>query len=84
MIETTGKAGIDFVVNAARADPITIRSYRHITHLLVNELEAANMSGRDLDEVNKDTWPKIAQEFLDRGVKMSSLLWERRVHITLP
>ncbi|KAF2256605.1 Ribokinase-like protein [Trematosphaeria pertusa] len=31
--------------------------------------EAAIMSGRDLDEVNKDTWPVICQEFLNRGVK---------------
>lgn len=69
MIETAGNAGIDFLLNAAPADPITMRSYRHITHLLVNESEAAIMSGRDLDEVNEDTWPTIAQEFLNRGVK---------------
>jgi ribokinase len=69
MIETAGKAGIDFLLNAAPADPITIRTYRYITHLLVNESEAAIMSGRDLNEVNQDTWPKIAQEFLDHGVK---------------
>lgn len=69
MIETAGKAGIDFLLNAAPADPITIRSYRYITHFLVNESEAAIMSGRDLEEVKQDTWPEIAQEFLDRGVK---------------
>ena len=64
MIETAGKAGIDFLLNAAPADPITKRTYRYIMHLLVNESEAAIMSGRDLKEVNQDTWPKIAQEFL--------------------
>jgi ribokinase len=69
MIETAGKAGIDFCLNAAPANPITKRTYRYITHLLVNESEAAIMSGRDLDEVNKDTWPVICQEFLNRGVK---------------
>lgn len=69
MIETAGQAGIDFLLNAAPADPITIRSYRYITHLLLNESEAAIMSGRDLEEVKQDTWPEIAQEFLDRGVK---------------
>ena len=69
MIETAGKAGIDFLLNAAPAHPITVRSYRYITHLLVNESEAAIMSGRDLEEVNQDTWPQIAQEFLDRDVK---------------
>ena len=69
MIETAGKAGIDFCLNAAPANPITNRTYRYITHLLVNESEAAIMSGRDLNEVNKDTWPVICQEFLNRGVK---------------
>ncbi|KAL9098947.1 MAG: hypothetical protein Q9163_005483 [Psora crenata] len=69
MIETAGKAGIDFVLNAAPAYPITSRTYTYITHLLVNESEAAIMSGRDLDEVKKDTWPVICQEFLNRGVK---------------
>jgi ribokinase len=69
MIETAGKAGVDFCLNAAPANPITNRTYRYITHLLVNESEAAVMSGRELEEVHKETWPKIAQEFLDRGVK---------------
>lgn len=69
MIETAGRAGIDFVPNAAPANPVTKRTYRWITHLLVNESEAAIMSGRDLNEVNKNTWPVICQEFLNRGVK---------------
>ncbi|KAL3952898.1 hypothetical protein ACCO45_012841 [Purpureocillium lilacinum] len=69
MIETAGKAGIEFCLNAAPATPIGKRFYRHLTHLLVNESEAAIMSGRDRDEVNEGTWSTIAQEFLDRGVK---------------
>ncbi|PGH18375.1 hypothetical protein AJ79_00442 [Helicocarpus griseus UAMH5409] len=69
MIETAGKAGIDFCLNAAPANPITKGTYRHITHLLVNKSEAAVMSGRNLDEVNHDTWPTICQEFLNKGVK---------------
>jgi ribokinase len=69
MIETAGNAGIDFCLNAAPANPVTKRTYRYITHLLVNESEAAIMSGRDLNEINKDTWSIIAQEFLNWGVK---------------
>lgn len=69
MIETAGKAGIDFCLNAAPANPIAKRVYQYVTHLLVNESEAAIMSGRDLDEVNKDTWPVICREFLNWGVK---------------
>lgn len=69
MIETAGRAGVDFCLNAAPATPIGRRFYKHLTHLLVNESEAAIMSGRDRDEVNEDSWPIIAQEFLNRGVK---------------
>ena len=69
MVETAGKAGIDFCLNAAPATPIGKQFYRHLTHLLVNESEAAIMSGRDRDEVNEGTWSTIAREFLDHGVK---------------
>ena len=69
MIETAGKAGIDFLLNAAPASPITTPSYKYITHLLVNESEAAILSGRELYDVNQGTWPIIAQEFLGRGVQ---------------
>lgn len=69
MIETAGKVGIDFCLSAAHAIPIGERFCRYLTHLLVNESEAAIMSGQEKDEVNKDSWPIIAQEFLNRGVK---------------
>ncbi len=69
MIETAGQAGIEFCLNAAPATSISKRLYQHITHLLVNESEAAVMSGRERDEVNKETWPIIAQEFLNRHVQ---------------
>lgn len=69
MMETAGEAGIDFCLNAAPATPIGERFYRRLTHLLVNESEAAIIFGRDRDEVNKESWPVIAREFLNRGVE---------------
>jgi ribokinase len=69
MIETAGKADIDFCLNAAPATPASKRTYRYITHLVVNESEAAIMSGRELDEVHEESWPTIAQEFLGWGAK---------------
>ena len=69
MIDTAGQAGIEFCLNAAPATPISKHLYPYITHLLVNESEAAIMSGRDRDEVNEETWPIIAQEFLNRHVQ---------------
>ncbi|KAF2015739.1 ribokinase [Aaosphaeria arxii CBS 175.79] len=69
MIETAGKAGIDFLLNAAPATPINPRTYENITHLIVNETEASILSGRSLDELCQETWRLVTQEFLDRGVK---------------
>ncbi|KAF2028273.1 Ribokinase-like protein [Setomelanomma holmii] len=47
----------------------TAECYKWVTHLIMNESEAAIMSGRELGEVNEDIWPIICQEFLSRGVK---------------
>jgi ribokinase len=69
MLMASGKAGIDFCLKAAPAIPISKRLYRHLTHFLVNESEAAIMSGRERDEVNLETWPTIAQEFLSCGLR---------------
>ncbi|UZP36596.1 hypothetical protein NXS19_004412 [Fusarium pseudograminearum] len=68
MLTTVGNAGIDFCLNAAPASTIDKRLYRHVTHLIMNESEAAIMSGRHRDDVNQDTWLTIAQEFLNQGV----------------
>ncbi|KAK8137198.1 hypothetical protein PG984_005138 [Apiospora sp. TS-2023a] len=73
MIETAGKAGIDFCLNAAPATaPIGDRFYQHLTQLMVNESEAAVLSGRRhrvIEVLNEETWPDVAQEFLDRGIR---------------
>ncbi|QPC77987.1 hypothetical protein HYE68_008739 [Fusarium pseudograminearum] len=68
MLTTAGNAGIDFCLNAAPTSTIDGCLYRHVTHLLMNESEAAIMSGRHRDDVNQDTWLTIAQEFLNQGV----------------
>jgi len=69
MIETAGEAGIEFLLNAAPASSILGSHYPLITHLLVNETEAATLTGRDVDEVDKDSWQEIADYFLEKGVK---------------
>lgn len=63
---------IDFCLNAAPARPISERLYRHVTHLLVNESEAAIMLGRDSDKVNQDTWHGVANEVITPGAKGAS------------
>ncbi|OAL38749.1 ribokinase [Fonsecaea nubica] len=68
MIETAGAAGIEFLLNAAPANYILSHYYPLITHLLVNETEAATMSGREVEEVNEETWQEITEYFLGKGV----------------
>ncbi|KAG8623924.1 hypothetical protein KVT40_008900 [Elsinoe batatas] len=69
IIETAGRAGIDFVLNAAPASPSSTRTYQWITHLIVNESQAAVLSGRDVNQVNEDTWETVCLDFLGRGVR---------------
>ena len=69
MLDTAGKAEIDFLLNAGPASNILLELYPFITHLLVNETEAAILSGLDLDDVKEENWQEIAQGFLSEGVK---------------
>jgi ribokinase len=68
-ILTAGKAGIEFCLNAAPAEQIAWACYRYLTHLLVNETEAAILTGRYPKEVHQDTWAEIADELLERGAR---------------
>jgi ribokinase len=69
ILETSGKAGIKVLLNAAPAITILSELYRYVTHLIVNETEAAILSGREVNEVCKETWKEIAQEFLQEGIE---------------
>jgi ribokinase len=69
VILTTGKAGVDMLLNAAPASNIHSECYPYLTHLLINESEAAILSGMELDEVKQETWPEITKTFLRLGVK---------------
>jgi ribokinase len=69
ILETAGKAGIKVLLNAAPAITILSELYRYVTHLIVNETEAAILSGREVHEVCKETWKEIAQEFLQEGIE---------------
>lgn len=62
-------AGIEFLLNAAPAQVLLMDYYQYITHLIVNELEAATLSGIHVDDVVESAWPDLAQGFLDMGVK---------------
>jgi len=69
LIKTAGEAGIDVLLNAAPAAQILPQTYQYLTHLIVNESEAAMLSGREVENVVKETWLEIAEEFLLWKVK---------------
>lgn len=69
ILETAGEAGVDILLNAAPAQNIARKLYKYLTHLIVNETEAAILTGRDVQEVTPATCPDIAEVFLKKGAK---------------
>lgn len=60
---------IDFMLNAAPAQVLLMDHYRYITHLVVNETEAATLLGMHVDEVVESRWDELVQAFLEMGVQ---------------
>ena len=69
MLETAGNDSIKVLLNAAPAMNVLSDLYKYVTHLVVNETEAAILSGSKLHDVNSTTWEEIAKGFLDDGVE---------------
>jgi ribokinase len=71
VLETAAAAGVDVLLNPAPAVELPEAAYGSITHLIVNESEAAILSGRTVEEVEEEgfEWEALAGEFLQRGVK---------------
>jgi ribokinase len=69
ILETAGEAGIDILLNAAPAQNIARKVYRYLTHLIVNETEAAILKGCDVQDVTPETCRDIAEVFLKKGAK---------------
>ena len=62
--------GVDVLLNPAPAVPLPSHVYKRITHLIVNETEAAMLTGRRVGDMTDATgWATVADEFLDKGVK---------------
>lgn len=71
ILETAKKAGVDVLLNPAPAVPLPERVFDGLAHLIVNESEAAILTGRRVAEVEATDfdWNVITQEFLQKGVK---------------
>jgi ribokinase len=70
ILETASREGVDTLLNAAPAKYLLSPLYRSITHLVVNEPEAAMLSGREMSEMSTMAeWASVTDEFLQKGVK---------------
>lgn len=69
VLEAACKNGVDTLLNPSPAVYLVNSTYKNLTHLIINETEAALLSGRDLDELHESAaWQEAAQDFIDLGV----------------
>lgn len=57
--------GVETIINPAPAIPLPDEAYKGLGHLIVNETEAAILSGIE----NPTSWDDVAAVFVSRGVK---------------
>ena len=71
ILETAKDAGVDVLLNPAPAVKLPEDAYPAITHLVVNESEAAILTGRSVSDTEKEDfdWRSVTDEFLKRGAK---------------
>ncbi|KAG9244521.1 ribokinase-like protein [Calycina marina] len=71
ILRTAAAAGVDVLLNPAPAIALPEEAYAGITHLILNETEAAILTNRSLGEVEaeKFDWSTVTSEFLAKGVR---------------
>lgn len=73
VLEAARKADVSVLLNPAPAVKLPVEAYKGITHLIVNESEAAILSGREIDEIEKAgegfDWGEVTDQFLEMGVQ---------------
>ncbi|KAH6639087.1 Ribokinase-like protein [Boeremia exigua] len=57
--------GVETIINPAPAIPLPAEAYQGLGHLIVNETEAAILSGIE----NPTSWDRVAAVFISRGVQ---------------
>lgn len=71
ILKAAKEAGVDVLLNPAPAVPLPEEAYPAISHLIVNESEAAILTGRRVEDVEEPdyAWGEVTEELLRRGVK---------------
>ncbi|KAJ5755457.1 hypothetical protein N7533_005000 [Penicillium manginii] len=69
VLETASRSGVDTLLNPSPAVYLVNSTYKNLTHLVLNETEAALLSGRNVDELNHLTaWQEAVEDFIQLGV----------------
>ncbi|KAK9423246.1 putative Ribokinase [Seiridium unicorne] len=70
VLSTATSKGVDTLLNPSPALHLVSSTFKNLTHLIMNESEAAELTSRDLGELdNLAAWQSAAKHFLDLGVK---------------
>ena len=71
ILKTAKEARVPVLLNPAPAVPLPDEVLDGLEHLIVNESEAAILTGRSVEEVEVENfpWETITAEFLSKGVK---------------
>ncbi|KAF2125330.1 ribokinase-like protein [Dothidotthia symphoricarpi CBS 119687] len=64
-MKTARQKGVETIINPAPAIPLPEEAYQGLDHLIVNETEAAILSGIE----NPPSWDEVAAVFVARGVQ---------------
>ncbi|GAM42074.1 hypothetical protein TCE0_043f15717 [Talaromyces pinophilus] len=69
VLETASRSGVDTLLNPSPAIYLVNSTYKNLTHLVLNETEAALLSGRNVDELNNlAAWEEAVEDFIQLGV----------------
>lgn len=71
IVETARREGVDVLLNPAPAVELPEEVFKGLAHLIVNESEAAILTGRKVEEVEVEgfDWNEVTHDFLRKGVK---------------
>lgn len=69
ILETAARDGVETLLNPSPAVYLVNSTYKNLTHLIVNETEAALLSGRNVDELHDmAAWQEAVEDFIHLGV----------------
>lgn len=70
ILQTASRRGVDTLLNPSPASYLVTTLYKSVTHLIINETEAATLYGQSSDEYKGiNDWQRAAEYFLQLGVK---------------